>query len=142
MVLSIPCGDTAIRVYERPSPKKRKSTSKVEYRAEFFERTGTVSICPPGKRLWGAWATSIRSTVASLLPKLELEQQEIDAVWANEQIISEIVQPAMSNMWRIRTSARAVVFFQKHPFEGIVQHKVRKKTARFAWRLVARAIRV
>ena len=95
MVLYVPCGDTAIRVYERPS--KKPSTSKVEYRAEFCERTGTVSKSPPGKRLWGAWATSIRSTVASLLLKVKLEQEQIDAVWANEQIVSEVLQPAMSH---------------------------------------------
>ena len=140
MVLSIPCGDTAIRVYDRPS--RKASTSKVEYRAAFHERTGLVSKSPPGKRLWGTWATSIRSTVAGLLPRLKLEQEQIDAVWANEQIVSEVIQPAMSHMWRILSGPTAVVFFQKRPFEGIVQHKVRKKTARFAWRLVARAISV
>ena len=125
LVLSIPCGDTTIRVYDRPC--RKASTSKVEYRAGFYERTGTVSKSPRGKRLWGAWTTSIRSTVASLLPRLKLKPEETAAVWANEQIVSEVQQPAMSHTSRIHgRSPSAVVFFQKRPFEGIVRHYKRK----------------
>ena len=125
MVLSIPCGDTAIRVYDRPC--RKGLTSKVQYRSEFYERTGKVSKSPRGKRLWGAWTTSIRSTVASLLPRLKLKPEETAAVWANEHIVSEVKPPASSHMSRINgRSPSAVVFFRKHPFEGIVRHYKRK----------------
>ena len=96
MVLSIPCGLSAIRVYQRP--KKRGSNPQLEYRAaQILYRSYGRCV-----RLWGPWATSISITVTSLLQKSKLKQDEKDAVWAETlkllaQVRSPTVQPAMSH---------------------------------------------
>ena len=87
MVLSIPCGRGAIRVHMYDRPRGGRSEPQVLYRAVFTARTQ--------KRLWGS-GKSIRSSVASLLPKLELKQEQRDAVWAGALKVQP-VQPAMSH---------------------------------------------
>ena len=118
MVLSIPCGGGAIRVYERP--RAGGSEPQVRFRAAFGGNKHFET------RLWGAWSTSMRSAVASLLPKLKLKQEQRDDVWAEEIKVTEEEHTAMRHKSRIDGCPSAVVFFQKHPFEGIVRPIVRK----------------
>ena len=116
MVLSIPCRDGAIRVYERA--KGGGYEPQVEYRAAFW--TASTK-----KRLWGAWAPTIRSTLASLLPKMKLKQAEKDALWAEALIVTEEAQPAMNHKSLQDRPSSDVVFFKSYPFEGIVRTRVR-----------------
>ena len=116
MVLTIKFGGKYIRVYERH--KGSGETSKVLYRSTFT---------PLGqKRLWGTPATSIKSTVASLLPKLKLSKEDSEIVWDKAVKESDKIKYAISHKSRINICPPAVVYFKKHPFEGIVQHRVRK----------------
>ena len=119
MVLSIPCGQGTIRLYERLTGRGDGYEPQVEYRAAFTACRNT--------RLWGAWSTSIQSTVASLLPKLKLNKEQRDAVWAAALKVSETRQPAMSHKSRMKSCPSEVVFFKKNPFQGIVRPRVRKE---------------
>ena len=67
MVLSIPCGEGAIRVYERP--RGGGPEPQMKYQAAFTAGTGT--------RLWGGLSTSIWSIVASLWPKLKFKKKTL-----------------------------------------------------------------
>ena len=116
MVLSIPCGEGAIRVYERP--RGGGPEPQMKYQAAFIAGTGT--------RLWGGLSTSILSIVASLWSKLKLKQEQTNVVWVEALKLIEKVQPAMSHKSRIDSCPSAVVFFGKHPFEGTVRPRVRK----------------
>ena len=72
MVLSLPCGQGSVRVHERP--RSGGSEPPVAYRAAY--NVGWK------KKIWGKWSTSIKSTIASLLPKLKLKKEAKDALWA------------------------------------------------------------
>ena len=129
VAISIQCGRGAIKVYEQSSGDGCEP--QVQYRA------ATARL---GKRLWGRWATCIQSTVASLLPKLKLNQAQRDALWA-EFALKEIdavhlIHPAVSHKPPINSGKgrpfcatqplpSAVVFFQTNPFEGKVRPRKR-----------------
>ena len=86
MVYKIEVGETCINVYE--SPKGRGSERHVQYRAATRDLGG---------RVWGSWTTSIPSTVATLLPKLQLKETENDAVLEAATEVTVLGQPAMSH---------------------------------------------
>ena len=106
LVLKIPCGHGVIHVYG----------SAKGYKATFNA---------PRARKFGSQSKSIRSTVAALFPELKLTQEQRDAVWAAALKVTEKVQPALSKS-RKNSGPAAVVFFKKHPFEGIVRPWGRK----------------
>ena len=106
--LAFPGCRRAIRTYERVRPGG--DGVQVEYRCAFMVRKG--------KRLWGAWASSTQSTVASLLPKLKLTPAEKDSLLTGLSQGTDKVQPAMSYKSRAARSPSAVVFFKKNTFEG------------------------
>ena len=115
--VAIPCGYGTIRIFQRS--KRGGYEPHVQYRAAITTKDG---------RFWGAWSTSILSTVESLLPKLKLKQVQRDESWAEALKITENMkfQPAMSHKSRINSSLpTAVVYFKKNPYDGTVQLMVR-----------------
>ena len=123
MALHIPWRNGVIRVYTRK--KSSGYEPEKEWRASFY-KTGTFQKGSKTKRLWGAWATSIRSTVTSLLAKMKLAQRDKDAVLAaipnarKTTIATEDTQPAMS-----QESPSQVVYFESFPWEGRVRIRTR-----------------
>ena len=80
MVYLIPCGNLTLRVYERTTDVGGEP--QVRYRARV-----AIGNC---KRLWGSRQGSVRGTVATLLPKLELKSDEVDSVWdATQKLIDK-----------------------------------------------------
>ena len=75
-------------------------------------------------RVFAKPARSIQSTVADLLEKLKVKEELSNAVWGEVLKATEKVQPAMSHKSRSSSSRSAVVFFQTHPFEGILRPAV------------------
>ena len=73
---------------------------------------------------------TIRKTVAWLLPKLKLKRNQREAAWAATLKLTEKeekVRSAMSHTPRSNASLpMGVVYFKKHPYEGIVRLRVRK----------------
>ena len=103
--LAIPCNGRIIRIY--PLKKRNK------YRC--------CIVLSPKKRLWGHAMHSIGETVASLLSKLPISAKVSNAVWAAvEKIQAEKYKPLKQ-----KSLASTIVYFKKHPFEGIVQQEER-----------------
>ena len=74
MVLSIPCGTGAIRLYERPRGTGCKRV--VLYRAAWS------APCKSAERVWGSPAKSIEAALGSIFGKLKVRKEEREAVWA------------------------------------------------------------
>ena len=115
MVFGISCGDGEIRVYTFKVRQKQRGgyEPQDEYRAAY--------IASKQPRVFGAMSTSLRSAVASLLPKLKLKPDQKEALWAEEMLRSEELQQAISHKPHNESSRSAIVFFEKHPHEGIVR---------------------
>ena len=133
--LSIPCGSTAIRIYEKK--RGRGEMQHVLYRAAFtvLGPMKKKNRKQKSKREWGSWAPNIRGTLAVLLPKLKLKESEKNAVWSEIQEIDEMLLPAMRHTTEHGTLPSAVAYFKKHPFEGILRTYTRAADQRVRMKL-------
>ena len=61
-----------------------------------------------------------------MVPKLKLEQTVEDKMWVAARKVHQKVQLAMSHKPRLDSCPPSVVYFENHPFEGIVRTEVRE----------------
>ena len=119
MVLSIPCGRGAIRVYKQPRGKGCGRV--VGYRAAWS--------APRGKgcgRVFGNPAKSLQGALESLFGRMKVSKEEREAAWSEVSKHADKDKPAISHKSRLTRWRSTVVFFKKAPWQGTVRHMVRK----------------
>ena len=109
MVLSIRVGKVHnVRVYS--GKRSSGSETQVVYRAAYHQKGWN------GKRNWSGWSTSVKSTIAGVLRKVQVKNETTDAVWA--EILKHRAAGYKPQVATPPSHNTEVVFFRQRPFEG------------------------
>ena len=118
MVLTIPCGKTAIRFYKQHRGKGFGRV--VRYRAACSAPGDSVN------RVWGNQAKSLQGALESLFGRMKVSREDREAAWSELSKHADKHKPAISHKSSRTVRQSTVVFFKKAPWQGTIRHIVQK----------------
>ena len=118
MVLTIPCGKTAIRFYKQH--REKGFGRVVRYRAACSAPGDSVN------RVWGNQAKSLQGALESLFGRMKVSREDREAAWSELSKHADKHKPAISHKSSRTVRQSTVVFFKKAPWQGTIRHIVQK----------------